>query len=256
MRLTSKMAIEVRGKLLGGPKPLICVPLTCSEPEELYKEAESAVELGPDLIEWRSDNYSGINDTRELESALRRLRSIINDIPLIVTCRCPKEGGYKQLSADERKKVLIYAASSGCADLIDCELSSGAGFVEDIKSAAKTNGAKLILSYHDFVSTPAEDFIVDKLGAAERWGGDVAKIALMPQSPLDVLTVLSATWKARSEVLSIPAIVISMGPLGLVSRIAGGDFGSDVTFAAGKNSSAPGQVHVSVLKQLWELWPK
>jgi 3-dehydroquinate dehydratase-1 len=230
--------------------------LTCSEPEELYQEAQSVVELGPDLIEWRADNYSGINDAAMVESALRQLRSIIDDIPLIFTCRCSKEGGYRQLAAEERKKVLVYAANSGCADLIDCELGSGEDFVRDVGSAARENGTMLILSYHDFAFTPSEEFIVNKLATAERWGADIAKIALMPQSPSDVLSVLSAAWKARSEVLSIPAIVIAMGSLGLVSRIAGGDFGSDVTFAAGKNSSAPGQVHVRVLRQLWEIWPK
>lgn len=255
MRLASKTSVEVRGRHVGGHNPLICVPLTCSEPHDLFEEAAAVVGLRPDIIEWRADNYVSIR-VDEVAGALARLRDIIGDTPLIVTCRCPGEGGFRALTAGERMQVLLYAASSGLADIVDCELSSGEFFINGVKSAAAAKGVKLILSYHDFIGTPSEEFIVQKLAMAQDLGGDIAKIALMPKSPLDVLTVLSAAFKARSECLSIPAIVIAMGPLGMVSRIAGGDFGSDVTFAAGRNASAPGQIHVSVLKQLWELWPK
>jgi 3-dehydroquinate dehydratase-1 len=41
-----------------------------------------------------------------------------------------------------------------------------------------------------------------------------------------------------------------MGSMGIISRIAGGFFGSDVTFAAGKVSSAPGQIRIEELRNI------
>lgn len=71
----------------------------------------------------------------------------------------------------------------------------------------------------------------------------------MPKGYQDVLTLLGATLKARSQALDIPLITISMAQEGLVSRMAGGLFGSDITFALGQASSAPGQIPIGELRQ-------
>jgi 3-dehydroquinate dehydratase-1 len=42
---------------------------------------------------------------------------------------------------------------------------------------------------------------------------------------------------------------ISMGEIGVVTRIAGGLFGSDITFALGRSATAPGQVSIGDLRQ-------
>jgi len=42
---------------------------------------------------------------------------------------------------------------------------------------------------------------------------------------------------------------MSMGPQGRLTRLAGGLFGSDVTFASGSTSSAPGQIPIEMLRQ-------
>ena len=56
-----------------------------------------------------------------------------------------------------------------------------------------------------------------------------------------LLTLLSATQGA-SQSLSIPLISMSMGPYGSLSRMVGFVYGSALTWAVGKSSSAPGQV--------------
>ena len=73
-------------------------------------------------------------------------------------------------------------------------------------------------------------------------GADIAKIAVMPKDYHDVLTLLAVTNTARNGQVGIPMITISMGEAGKISRLAGGLFGSDITFAAGRESSAPGQM--------------
>ncbi|MBT8334285.1 MAG: type I 3-dehydroquinate dehydratase, partial [Deltaproteobacteria bacterium] len=107
---------------------------------------------------------------------------------------------------------------------------------------------KIILSYHNFTETPSEPFIYAKLVEAQTAGADISKVAVMPKDHGDVLTLLSATNKARNEIVKGPMVTMSMGPEGAVSRLAGGLFGSDITFAIGMQSSAPGQIPITELK--------
>lgn len=71
----------------------------------------------------------------------------------------------------------------------------------------------------------------------------------MPKSHHDIMVLLNATLKARTEALQIPIITMSMGELGIVTRIAGGVFGSDITFAIGKDPSSPGQIPIEKLRK-------
>ena len=71
----------------------------------------------------------------------------------------------------------------------------------------------------------------------------------MPKNYADVLTLLGATLKARTEVLEIPVVTMSMGAEGVITRLAGGLFGSDITFAIGKAPSAPGQIPIGELRR-------
>ncbi len=75
-------------------------------------------------------------------------------------------------------------------------------------------------------------------------GADIPKIAVMPQSTKDVLTLLAATEEMASDFADRPIITMSMGPKGVISRLAGEAFGSSMTFGAAKKASAPGQMGV------------
>lgn len=68
------------------------------------------------------------------------------------------------------------------------------------------------------------------------------KIAVMPRSAEDVLTLLAATSEFKEKYAERPVISMSMGWLGSISRVAGEFFGSALTFAAAKHASAPGQL--------------
>jgi len=105
----------------------------------------------------------------------------------------------------------------------------------------------MIMSYHNFQATPEGEALVAKFAEAERLGADIAKVAVMPKSPGDVLTLLGAVWRA-DEAGSIPLIGMSMGGFGAVSRMVGGVFGSALTFAVGKSASAPGQIPIEDLR--------
>jgi 3-dehydroquinate dehydratase I len=48
--------------------------------------------------------------------------------------------------------------------------------------------------------------------------------------------------------VQVPIVTISMGEEGAISRLAGGLFGSDITFAIGLQASAPGQIPIKDLQ--------
>ena len=248
MRQQSRVQITVRDKVVGGAWPLICLPLVAKERVALCHEACELSALQPDMVEWRVDAFSGAGDVAQCLSVLRELRTIIGEIPLIFTCRIDREGGLQQLTQENRSELIIRAMESGLIDLVDIELCNEREFVEEIVARAKTVGVKLILSYHNFQETPGEELLAGKLAEAEKKGADVAKIAVMPKEYHDVLTLLSVTNTARHGQVDIPMIAISMGEAGKISRLAGGLFGSDITFGAGRESSAPGQMAFHDLK--------
>ncbi len=255
MRLQCANPLRIRNRILGGPTPLTCLPLVAADPAALMDEAAEVRSFAPDCIEWRVDGFEAVRDPEAVLASLAALRGAIGDIPLIFTCRSAREGGFQDIPLEDRVRLDRRVAAAGLVDLVDIEISSGEAAVGEAKDACRGGGVKLILSYHNFDETPEERFLLDRLAGAQELGGDVAKVAVMPRNYRDVLTLLSATYTARTELLRIPIITMSMGAEGAVTRIAGGLFGSDLTFAIGKAGSAPGQIPIEALRSAWSVLP-
>ncbi len=68
-------------------------------------------------------------------------------------------------------------------------------------------------------------------------GADIPKIAVMPQSKRDVLTLLCATEEMVTDYADRPIITMSMAGTGVISRLCGEVFGSSMTFGAAKKAS-------------------
>jgi len=230
---------------------LICLPIVAIDREGVLRQAAAVVECEPDLIEWRVDKFEALKTPQKAMQTLEAMRAAIGDIPLIFTCRSPGEGGFQSLDADMRLQLNLAAIASGRVDIVDTELSGGEAMIGTMRDSCRHSGVKLILSYHNFESTPDEAFILDRLATAQRLGADIAKVAVMSQNPMDVLTLLSATCKARRGEVATPIVSMAMGEVGAVTRVAGALFGSDVTFAIGRESSAPGQIPVADLRASW-----
>ena len=244
MRQQSRVQVRVRGAVIGGPKPLICLPLLAEDRDELLRQATELSALNPDLLEWRVDGYARVAEVAEIVSVLDGLRQIIGNIPLIFTCRRDREGGAQHIPQPLRQTLICAALASGNVDLIDIELCNEEAFISAIRTQAKACGCKLILSYHNFQETPGETFLVGKLQEAEAAAADIAKLAVMPKNYSDVLTLLTATNQARNGAVAIPLVTMAMGHAGRISRMAGGLFGSDITFGGGSRASAPGQIPI------------
>lgn len=112
----------------------------------------------------------------------------------------------------------------------------------------KERGIFVISSNHDFNKTPSKDEIVSRLVKMKNLGGDIVKIAVMPNNTADVLDLLSATEEMHKNYPTLPIISMSMGKLGIISRISGEVFGSVMTFGSGGKLSAPGQIPIDKMK--------
>lgn len=247
MRQQSKRQVQVRDAVIGGPRPLICLSLVAQDQAALHEEAEDLVVLQPDLFEWRADSFAGI-DSRACLEVLQVIRTVIRNIPLIFTCRITSEGGMQPLPQATRLEIIQAAMASGAVDIVDIELCNEPEFLDTVRQGALVAGCKLILSYHNFQETPDESFLVRKLVEGRDRGADISKLAVMPRDYSDVLTLLGATNKARNGLVDIPLVTMAMGAVGRVTRLAGGLFGSDITFAIGRQDSAPGQIPIADLR--------
>ncbi len=242
-------AIQLHGQRIGdGTQPLICTPLVGKTPDAVLDELRVVLPKQPDVIEWRVDFFQAIHDTASVLEVAGGIRKAAGATPVIFTCRSAKEGGERiPLDAAGLVKLYVAVCASRRVDIIDYELSNPADELAQLRQASRANDVAMIMSYHNFQSTPEGAAIVAKFADAERLGADIGKVAVMPKSPEDVLTLLGAVWRAH-EAGAIPLIGMSMGGFGSVSRIVGGVFGSALTFAVGKSSSAPGQIAIEDLR--------
>ena len=176
------------------------------------------------------------------------MKAAAGNTPILFTRRSSQEGGEK-IALGEPDVVELYAAvcAARCVDMIDYEMGNAAADFARLRAASRANEILLVASYHNFQSTPDAATLVAKFAEAERLGGDVAKVAVMPRDPQDVLTLLGATCTA-SRTVGLPLISMSMGAYGSLSRMMGWVYGSTVTFAVGKGSSAPGQIPIEDLR--------
>lgn len=241
--------VHIRNLILGEGIPKICVPLTASSEEELIAQAALLPSSPADLAEWRADCMEGIFESETLLPLLARLRETLGDLPLLFTFRTRKEGGNQDGSAAQYFDLVSRAITSGLIDLADIELMTGDGIPEKLQALAKKHHVASVFSNHDFYTTPPANELVKRLKMMEQMGADIAKIAVMPRYPEDVITLLSASVRAH-QLLSCPVAAISMGKTGLASRLCGESFGSCLTFGTVGAASAPGQISAAELRQV------
>ena len=239
--------IDVHGRKLGDETPLLCTPLVGRTRERVLAEAASAIAQKPDMLAWRVDFFAQIADTQAVLETLQGVRGLADAMPIIFTCRSVREGG-EPIPIDGGQVADLHAAVSAArlVDFVDFEMDNEAAHVRRVREATRANAVRLILSHHNFSYTPGVEFLVRRFLEAERLGADIALVGVMPRDRVDVLTLLAATAQA-DEKTRIPVVSMSMGPLGSVTRMIGGLFGSGISFGVVESASAPGQIPIGDL---------
>ncbi|MCI1929200.1 MAG: type I 3-dehydroquinate dehydratase [Lactobacillus delbrueckii] len=240
--------VKVRNIVLGEGLPKIAVPNVGVTEEEILASAKEIAAAKPDIMEWRIDYYeAGIKDNEKLIATAKALRDVVGELPILVTFRTKNEGGVLELGEDEYLDLVATVVTNRLGDAVDIELFHDEERVKDLVKQAHNYNVVVIMSNHNFEKVPAKDVIEFRLKKMADLGADVPKLACMPHSADDVLTLLSATNDAR-KALSTPIITMAMADLGKVSRIAGQVFGSCLSFGAVGKTSAPGQLSIEDLR--------
>ena len=138
-------------------------------------------------------------------------------------------------------------------DLIDAEAFSLENTAKEIISHSHRHKVKVIISSHDFKKTPPKEELIRRFNMMQDSGADIVKIAVMPGSRQDVLTLIEATLEINEKYARCPIITMSMAGTGVLSRLSGEFSGSAVTFGSAVRASAPGQIPVKELREILDI---
>jgi 3-dehydroquinate dehydratase type I len=218
----------------------VCIPIVETTVEKALI-AIKEVNRWADLIELRADYLKRVKLSLLLENRRK---------PFIVTNRRKEEGGKHKGEERKRLAVLQEAVDLG-ADYIDVELASERSSLQGLIRNKK--GTQVILSFHDFRRTPSLKELQSLLGQMVRSGADVIKIVSFARSWEDNLTILSLIPFAKARRRKI--VAFCMGEKGKISRLFSPLLGAAWTYASLSRvkASAPGQLTVREMKQVWEI---
>lgn len=239
--------VKLRGVTIGSGSPKIIVPIVGKTREEILDKGTQLTAIALHMVEWRVDFYENAKSIPDVLDTLKALRAVLKEIPILFTFRTANEGGEKEISMGDYTRLNQAVALSGDADAIDIEIFSGDEVVMENIANIHAAGKVVVASSHDFHKTPDKDDLVARLRKMQNMGADIPKIAVMPQSTADVLTLLSATEEMSRCYADRPIMTMSMSATGVISRLCGEVFGSALTFGAFGQVSAPGQIQVEQL---------
>ncbi len=236
---------------IGEGMPKICVPLTGTAKTQVCREAEAAKEAGADLVEWRADFYEGLKDQDQVIAAAKELSQVLGEVPLLFTVRTEKEGGNSSMETEEYQELLKAVAASGAVDLFDVEALEEEEEKKALIREIQERGGKVIASSHDFEKTDDWESLLERFSRLDKSGADILKMAVMPRSFEDVTRLMQVT-NEETQRTEKPLVAMSMGNTGSISRIAGENFGSALTFATVGKASAPGQFPIKELRMMMD----
>jgi 3-dehydroquinate dehydratase-1 len=190
----------------------------------------------PDLFELRLDAFGVATDA---------IRSRIKKLPagIIITARHPSEGGANRLPARKRRELLLSFLPQ--AGWIDIELRSAAAMTALVQ-AARRNGVRTILSFHDFRETPGAQRLDELAAKAHSFGPDLFKIATRTDSPAQLERLLGFFERHRS---SGDVVAMGIGKLGRKSRLELARRGCPLNYAHLGRARIEGQLSIPELRR-------
>jgi 3-dehydroquinate dehydratase-1 len=214
---------------------LIAVSLNDKNYKENLKKAK---QIGADAVEYRIDGFenTSIDHCKEVISYGNSL-----GLKAILTIRAPFEGGLKEIP----NRLEHYKELTPLADFVDIELKAPKEEKEEVKRTVRSNGKKLILSYHNFEKTPPKGEIERIFTEIVKEGADIAKVSFKAESLKDISNLLCV-----AAVQPIPTVSIAMGEIGKISRIAAYVFNSVISYCALETAFAPGQLTLEEMVEL------
>lgn len=232
--------MEIKGHVFGAGKPVICVPVVERTAADIQKAISDMTAQGAAMIEWRMDWYEDVEKEAAVQKVLEEIKPCLSKTIFLCTFRSRAQGGEREISKNGYLTLIRNVAESGVADLVDLEFFEIQNPGDAIHTIQKA-GAKVVCSNHNFKLTPSAEVMQEQFMQMHKTGGDFIKLAVMPSEKRDVLRLMEAVLLTKERYPDSHPIAISMGEAGMVTRLLGGWFGSEVTFASFGKASAPGQ---------------
>ena len=199
------------------------MPIVAATPDEACALAGQIVPLAPDAVELRAD-YLADSSPEAVSALLSRLAAY--DLPILFTNRVASKGGARAQDEEARLATLVAAIESAVPALVDVELATAPALREPCpgRRPGSRRGVPVLLSFHHFGETPPDDELLAHVTAMQAVGADAAKLAVMPREAGDatrLLTLCHAITSGATGDIAIPLAAMSMGPLGMITRVLG-----------------------------------
>jgi 3-dehydroquinate dehydratase-1 len=186
---------------------------------------------GADFFELRVDCWkTGYDESIAYTESIRRKTKA----PLLCTIR--------ETAGNRLHRLALFRALLPSVDAVDIELD--APINREVISLAKARGRTVIVSEHDFKSTPSNASLRSIVRKSMALGADIVKIAATPANRNDLRRLLCFCAGC-----GCPIVAIAMGEIGAISRIAAPVFGSMFTYAYVTRAVAPGQLPLVTLTE-------
>ena len=239
---------QIASHLLRSRLGKLCVAVQGATPEE-YVEKAAAVLKETNFVEFRLDYLP--KPAAAIPVLQPFLESNSGAATFIATCRCKENGGQFTGSTTAALDVLLKAAEAGFA-LVDIELEAIEKLPKNTMEKLRAAGAAVIVSWHDFQSTPKDLEPIYK--RMQPFAPDFMKLVPTAKSLSDNLTLMKFLEKAEDRG-GPPVVGICMGEPGIISRVLGLRAGSAFTFAAANagEETAPGQIAARTLMETYRI---
>jgi len=221
------------GSLELGTRPVVTVIVDRPIPAA---SLGSLPQRGADCLEFRFDCFE-----MEREAIFDYLASVKEECPL------PVIGTVRPNERTREWRIDIFRQLHPLIDAVDVELDASERDAVVSLFADKT----VIVSEHDFESTPSDDVLRILIDKAVTSGADIVKLATMANTTSDVVRLLNACYTSGH-----PMVAIAMGEIGTLSRVCGFHYHSLFTFAFSESSVAPGQLSLDdMVRELERFYP-
>lgn len=220
----------------------ICIPIQAKTQKAVLKKIQN-ISKEADLAEVWLDQIGDLN----METLLKE-----SPLPLLCVCKRLSEKGRFKGSYVTQAQMLLQAIKFG-ARYVDVHMQMPEKLNKKIVQEARKKHCKVIISHHDFKSTPDYPKLVKIADFVKKRGADVIKVATLANCLQDSVNIIALGKYLQGS--KTPYIAIAMGQKGILSRILTPTLGGEMMFATlGKvGQTAPGQISVTELKKAWSL---
>ena len=263
-------------------RPTICVTLSGCTVDEILADAARATAVGADICEVRLDKLWVIEkvpepevvtdsnegdrrrrpayvppeyipqafDSIDLSSALDAFKGGI-DLPVALTCRPERQGGYFPGSEEERISVLRAAIDSGVS-WVDLEADIDSKIRSELVEIAK--GKTMVISSTHFSEEPssASEILDDIEEMAD--SGDIIKVCYNTTGRNSALRLFEAAWMLKES--DKKTAIMGLGVGGDWTRIHAPLLNQYLVYSTmktGSHLSSEGRINTSDLLIAWEM---